>query len=43
MVIGMTGWLALAAFWLIIGLILFFIIYGAVRLALKHDRRSQGR
>ncbi|MFF0579862.1 hypothetical protein [Streptosporangium saharense] len=29
-------------FWLFTGLILFLIIYGAVRLALKHDRRSRG-
>ncbi|WP_440069523.1 hypothetical protein [Streptosporangium sp. OZ121] len=43
MYMGTTGWLALAVFWLIVGLILFFIIYGAVRLALKHDRRSRGR
>ncbi|ACZ91693.1 hypothetical protein Aros01_01895 [Streptosporangium roseum] len=40
----MTGTAALVAlgFWLAMGLILFFIIYGAVRLALKHDRRSRG-
>lgn len=42
MTIGMTGWFMLVVFWLIVGLILFFIIYGAVRLALKHDRRSRG-
>lgn len=28
--------------WLLIELTLFLIIYGAVRLALKHDHRSRG-
>ncbi|GAA3447787.1 hypothetical protein Pve01_50090 [Planomonospora venezuelensis] len=42
-VLAMAAELSFLVFWLFGMLVLFFIIYSAVRLALKHDRRSRGR
>ncbi|MBB5967921.1 prominin family protein [Planomonospora venezuelensis] len=41
--LAMAAELSFLVFWLFGMLVLFFIIYSAVRLALKHDRRSRGR
>jgi hypothetical protein len=38
----MDGLILAPLSWLVAALTLFLIIYGAIRLALKHDRRSRG-